>query len=258
MGYLAPKVHFENAKALSVNIEDRYLRYCCLELRYCIEAIVYKKLSAFDNIPKVIVDTWQPNKAVRMLTKIDEFADKNCSIELNLSNSDVPPKDGWIPLGEQKIPSVRWFAKNYNKLGNFLHLSRPKDSNSSSSDKIRRCVNEVLSEIRQYVTDGIWLRASGIELQTYLECSEDLIFNRSQVKDGDVVICDSCGFTYRVKSKGGSKYQLSYDIRDVNCHKCGEGLEISDQKLMKDREFSCNFCGQMHVIVQTYQYCAKN
>lgn len=66
-----PEVHFENARELSVSKEDSHLRYCCLELRYCIEAIVYRKLSAFHDIPNAITETWQPHKAIRMLARIE-------------------------------------------------------------------------------------------------------------------------------------------------------------------------------------------
>jgi DNA-directed RNA polymerase subunit RPC12/RpoP len=248
-----PKVHFENARALSESKEDSQLRYCCLELRYCIEAIVYKKLSAFRDIPNTITETWQPHKAIKMLSKIDEFADKYCKVEINFCQSNIPPIDGWIALGEQKIPSVQWLTKNYSKLGSFLHLPKPNESESFNTEKIKKCVIDVLYGVEQYVNTDIWIRASGIELQACLECSEDLIFDRNQLKEGDVVECDSCKFRYRVKSKGGNKLTLSYTVHDVKCGRCGEMLQIDDQKIMKNREFVCGFCGEDHVVVQAYR-----
>ena len=48
--------------------------YACLELRFCIEAIVYQKLlHGVECLPNTIVNKWQPTKALKMLVEIYVF-----------------------------------------------------------------------------------------------------------------------------------------------------------------------------------------
>ena len=58
----------ERARRLLIVAGDESLRYACLELRFCIEAIVYAKLDAYSSyVPAVVFEKWQPNHAMKML-----------------------------------------------------------------------------------------------------------------------------------------------------------------------------------------------
>ena len=70
--------HFNNAKTLLKSDDLQSIRYACLELRYFIEAHVYERLYRETEIlPKQVIDTWQPNKAIKFLSIFDELADKD-------------------------------------------------------------------------------------------------------------------------------------------------------------------------------------
>ncbi|EOW9299295.1 hypothetical protein ACN25S_003677, partial [Vibrio cholerae] len=70
--------HFNNAKMLLEKDDLQSIRYACLELRYFIEAHVYERLyQETDILPQTVIETWQPNKAIKFLAMFDELADKD-------------------------------------------------------------------------------------------------------------------------------------------------------------------------------------
>lgn len=54
------------------NNDDASDRYACLELRQCLEALTYKKLSAYANrVPQELFQTWQPAQVIELLSKLE-------------------------------------------------------------------------------------------------------------------------------------------------------------------------------------------
>ena len=79
--------HFNNAKVLLKNDDLQSIRYACLELRYFIEAHVYERLFAeVDVLPKTVIETWQPNKAIKFLAMFDDLADKDLVVSLSAND----------------------------------------------------------------------------------------------------------------------------------------------------------------------------
>ncbi|TWX65166.1 hypothetical protein ESZ36_17940 [Colwellia demingiae] len=243
--------HLQRAMQLldSENTTDHI--YACLELRFCIEAIVYQKLlHGIKNIPSSIVETWQPHKAIKMLSEIDELAASDCKIEFNLAKTDVPPKDGWLLLGEQKIPPVKWLAKNYNKLGNFLHLVEPKKAQNEEQREIKKSILPIAIQLKQYVKGNIVLTINNIEINQCPVCEHDFAFATNKVKHGLTRKCSNfkCGalFTANV-DKTSTKVTFTYKTYDVACQSCEEIIVIPEEKIRNLDKFSCSNCHSQYI-----------
>ena len=67
---------------LSTN-DDSLLRYACLELRFCLEDIAYRKLSTYaKRLPDEVLKTWQPPQAFRALLEFEPYADQTTTIRI--------------------------------------------------------------------------------------------------------------------------------------------------------------------------------
>lgn len=130
--------------------DDAVLRYVALELRRCIEAVVYEKLVAYgDLIPADAARTWQPPQAFKALLAVEPGADKDAVIAIGPQRSSTPllrgrsrswasifaPKRGGFkrhgrssalsstPIGHSRGPAERGTGANSSKK-RWLSLTR--------------------------------------------------------------------------------------------------------------------------------------
>src|ERR1017187_1692533 len=101
--------------------DDAVLRYVALELRRCIEAVVYEKLVAYgDLIPAEAARTWQPPQAFKALLAVEPDADKTATIAIGPQTERAVPSSGpFTTLGVDLRPKAACLQKTWNKLGSF-------------------------------------------------------------------------------------------------------------------------------------------
>lgn len=231
--------------------------YACLELRFCIEAIVYQKLLyGIKNIPNSIVETWQPHKAIKMLLDIDEFMVTDCKIEFNLSKTDMLPEEGWLTLGEQKIPPVRWLSKNYNKLGSFLHLVEPKKAQDGQLIEIKNIIAPIAKKLEEYVKGDLVVTVNNIEINQCPVCGQDFAFLIQKMKHGDIKKCSNfkCGALLSANMDGDSnKLIFSVKTFDFPCLNCDEIIVVPEIKIRNLDSLSCQSCNSKFVLRGSYE-----
>jgi hypothetical protein len=252
------EAHLQRAVLLldSENITDHV--YACLELRFCIEAIVYQKLlHGIKNIPSTIVETWQPQKAVKMLSEIDALSSGDCKIEFNLTKAETPPKDGWLLLGEQKIPPVKWLAKNYNKLGNFLHLVEPRKAENKEEREIKEIISPIVEQLKEYVKGNLVLTVNNIEINQCPVCHQDFAFATNKVKHGHTRKCSNfkCGalFTANI-DEPSKKVTFTCQTYDVACQECEQTIVIPEEKIRNLDKFCCSNCHSQYIPKGKYEF----
>lgn len=232
--------------------------YACLELRFCIEAIVYQKLlHGIDGLPNSIIETWQPNKALRMLSEFDSLTGANCVVEINLSNAKEPPKDDWLFLGEQKLPPVRWLNKTYNKLGSFLHLVEPKKAAFVDSTDVRSAALTIAEQLKEYINTNFLISIKGVDIQKCPVCEQDIAFSLLKAKDGEVRKCSNnrCGALFSVKvDKTNNKVTFNCKTYDIKCQCCNEDIVIPELTIRNLDVFGCSSCGSKYIPRGNYEF----
>lgn len=243
--------HLQRAMLLldSENTTDHV--YACLELRFCIEAIVYQKLlHGIKSIPNSIVETWQPNKAIKMLSEIEKLLVSDCKVEFNLANTDVPPKEGWLLLGEQKVPPVRWLAKNYNTLGSFLHLVQPTKAKKEKPKEIKKTVAPIATQLKQFVKGNLVLTNNNVKIDQCPVCKQDFAFLIHKVKPGLALKCSNfkCGILFTANINEISKrINFTYKTYDISCERCEQVIVIPEEKIRNLDIFSCINCNSQYI-----------
>lgn len=125
MGVYAVDDFLKRAEKLMHAGDHVSLRYACLELRLCLEKIVYQKLAQLkDTIPPDVYRAWQPQKALKLLLSFEPGADQDNTLEIRNSNADGTPTGDWIHLGEYRMFTANRLNKLYNKVGKYLHTLR--------------------------------------------------------------------------------------------------------------------------------------
>ena len=82
---------YNRARSLLNAGDDSLLRYACLELRCCIEAITYDKLNTYKaRLPSSLMDEWRPSKAIKALLQLEPDAIEDAEWYYSRSRSDTP------------------------------------------------------------------------------------------------------------------------------------------------------------------------
>ena len=109
---------YDAAAALLAKQDDASLRYAALELRRCIEAIVYAKLRVYgDLLPEGSVHQWQPPRACEALIAIEPCAE--ATFTYAIAPETEPGKISAGPyhtVGVDERPKAKWIKKTWQKL----------------------------------------------------------------------------------------------------------------------------------------------
>lgn len=227
--------HYNNALKLLESDCIQSLRYACLELRYLIEAHVYERLlHEVDDLPRSIINTWQPNKAIKMLSMFDDLADKDMRLELLDSDGNVVTK-----IHCNNIP-IKELNKIYNSLGSYLHLPMPRKVDSYKIDKGK--ISDILRKLKR-VTDGnLIIYKIHYDYFKCENCNKNIIYTEQYVKNNDSIKCqnDNCNIEYVIRTHSKSvEFGAKYEFE---CGVCHNQASVFFSKIEDGYAFSCDSC----------------
>lgn len=151
----------QRAKDLILKDDVESARYACLELRFCIEYIIYDHLKAYiDDVNDDTIDTkWTPKQIIEDLLMINPDADQSFQISIGKQDAVGVPATEMSFLGEDRRFSLQWAYKNYSALGGFLHaptLRQIKEGKTTTKEKILSKAQEVIKEIDQILASPVF------------------------------------------------------------------------------------------------------
>lgn len=253
----------ERAKKLLSQNDDDVLRYVALELRRCLEAVVYEKLWAYRNrIPPDVARKWQPPQAFRALLAIEPDADQSSIIRFAPEETPGGPVSGpFRTLGTDRRPTSAWLNKTYNKLGSMLHAHWPYANQPRLDDpqKIRDYLNKVITELQPYVAHSFTSTLASVVDFECTACGQRIIANAAGVeKNGEAFCLDGeCGAHY-FATKEGEQFAFRLDALPAECPDCGKEIQIPIQRITLGFSFKCKKCGSLfEVSAHTWEFQKK-
>lgn len=158
-------IFLENAKKsllkaedILKNWEDDRLLYAALELRLCIESIVYSRLQKLSTDKVVDISaylSWQPNKILDYFLSLDPYSLTDTKVSFAIGNKKYPPKK-WIEFGSECKIDKNFIKQNYHKLGSFLHQRTMKNTfKEQDYHKKREDLNNILNALKQIMNSNI-------------------------------------------------------------------------------------------------------
>lgn len=251
---------FERATDLLSKKGDDTLTHAALDLRQCIEAIVYEKLSVYSKyIPGLVYEKWQPPHALKMLLQFEPDADENLRMRIAPENASGVPEGPWTDLGEHRTFKLSWLDKNYNKLGSYLHVPHGRNL-GFDTQKMREDLERIAAEIKAVLDSSIIGMALAERVQFKCAvCGQECLANADGVRRSRRAVCinPNCGAFHHAE-EGEQGWTLQLEASKFECRICGASVRLQNRLLDIGRTFACSECGAEHLIVgRQWAYATK-
>lgn len=248
-----PLTYLERGKRLLAQSEDDLLPYVALELRRCMEAIVYEKLSAYSKyVPGVVFEKWQPPQALRVLLQFEPGADEDVRVRIAPEvEYGIPSEGPWTELGEHKTLKLKWLEKNYNRLGSFLHVPHGQAAPPNET-KIRADLVAIVETLEDVLKGSITAVTLAERVHFTCDfCGQANLANAEGVRKTRQAFCinPNCGIIYHATEED-SGWKLIPEVSAFECRECGAAISLPNNRLEIGLAFKCDKCGTEHLIVE--------
>ncbi|MCK1339953.1 hypothetical protein IVB38_29105 [Bradyrhizobium sp. 38] len=252
------KEHLKKATSLLATHDVDQLPYACLELRKCIEALSYELLTGYlAEASMKVIETWQPDKVMKELVRIDPGAERNSFLRMRREGTDGGPSGDWMNLGEDRRPKAAWVTKSYHQLGSFLHVQTIKQQREGVAFDAATCRDravQIAEELARILEASIW--NANFAVSVTFDCAEceAPIKRRSEVLEtGGVIECGHCGQLYDAEVGGNGSYLFVPHSFSWDCDGCGTKREIAQSKARDGLDVSCQ-CGGRTTLKRQIQW----
>ncbi len=245
----------ERARNLLSTSGDDSLRYACLELRFCIEAIVYEKLNTYSSyVPATVFEKWQPNHAMKMLLQFEPDAAEDFTLYISPESEPGKPTGNWTCLGQHNGLKPSWINKNYNKLGSYLHVKMGNKNVRETTKElsgIRKDIERILTELEPAVNSDIVSTTLASRIQFKCQACEQIsLVNVDVLRKTGRATCinPQCGAEYNASADTDGRWQFKLAMMSFKCHKCEKINFLEIRHVNIGTKFKCNRCGEVHQI----------
>ena len=198
-----------------------------------------------------VLETWQPDKVMKELVRIDPGAERNSFLRMRPEGPDGGPAGDWINLGEDRRPKAAWVTKSYHQLGSFLHVPTIKQQREGLVFDAATCrdrATQIGDEPARILEASIWNANFSVSVTFDCAACEAPIQRRSDVlKSGGPVECGNCGQLYDAEPREGGSYFFVPHSFSWDCDACGAKREIIQSKARDGLDVSCQ-CGDQAML----------
>ncbi len=243
------RLAYDAAAAMLARQDGDSLRYAALELRRCIEAIVYEKLKVYDILlPEGSVHQWRPPQAFDALIAIEPGAEDPYTYAIAPQKEFGKMAEGpYRTVGVDERPRGKWIKKTWNKLGPYLHAEWPFSLADRPRASARPFLEKTLADIAPMVNNSFTAMISrNIEFPC-AGCGEKVKVMEKAVESSRTALCLTCGMPYQAEKSDGN-FTFLPDHPPFICD-CGASTHVSPQLVKIGYKFSCRSCNQLFQIV---------
>lgn len=241
--------HLRKAEEFLESGGPESLQCAALHLRLAIEHHAYEKLAYYSKRygTKTLFKYWQPNKAMKVLCQLEPRSDQSYVLSIAEEGEDGKPPGDFKPIGRHEALTARWIAKNYNKLGKFLHL---EPQSLHASDVPVSFLVEVATELNRVKTGNLLGNiAQTVTIECFI-CGEQVTYCVDAAPGLDEVLCPSptCNACYTPEE---SEDGWGFRLKAVNfkCPDCGKVKPVLENELRFNARIRCSGCQASFVIV---------
>lgn len=252
---------FNRARELLEKGDIASLRYACLELRQCIEAIAYAKALLYKRfIPEKELYRWQPKQVFAYLEENAPLSTRNHTLRIAKENPDGSLADDSTLVLEHTTLKAKNFNKHYHKLGNNLHTpSLLEQSSKVDHDKLKSFIKEVIEDLQPVVECGY---DSNLEESFKIECiscKKIFAIRKARLSAGQEFSClkAECQTLYLVTeiTENGGLIHSPVGC-GIQCS-CGKKNDIYFKKNKETYSLRCE-CGKNHIVSKEWQHTERD
>lgn len=233
---------FIRAKALVALGDQSSLRYACLEIRQCIEAISYAKMFNFKKVvPEEQFSEWNPKKIYSFLLEMEPNADKDYTLKIYKEGSNGAPNK-LVFNEEHKTLTMNEIGKMYHKLGYYLHSPTIAKQPTYATDtlKLSETLKGYLIKLEGVVNTSFDSNFGIVCSFTCEGCNGTIYHNQATLEIGKKVSCwnECCGMVYVVENEDLFFKPLQFNLE---CQ-CGHKIYLNYNRLKDPCHLFCEIC----------------
>lgn len=233
------------------------LRYACLELRQCIEAIAYKKASTYRKfVPENNLNTWQPKQVFDFLEQIAPLSTADYTFKIYKQEPDGRLGDIVTDIGHKTLKK-NYFNKYYNKLGSYLHTPTlaQQVGYSENINKLQKFIMKVIEDLRPLVECRFDSNFGIVFRVECCSCKEIIYLRRQSLNVDSVFSClrSECQTQHQVLELGDDN-TLNFIPRHftLTCS-CGKSNSINIRNHKESYSLICD-CGKSHFLQKAWHH----
>jgi len=233
---------YSAARELLAQEKDEQLRYVALELRRCIEAVVYEKLEGYRTwISERLARTWQPPQAFKALLEIDPGGQDDTVFAVAPQERwDGPPTMPPRVIGTDRRPKVRWLRDTWNSLGSDLHADWPYSRTTERANR-RQFYQRVLSDLEPFVANHFTAAMANTIDFKCSECEQAVVISQQGLISAGHATCLSCLLRYSHREEDGKPF-FFLEEPAIECEECHQHIYLPSAELEDGYEFQCRHC----------------
>lgn len=247
--------HYARAKEHLESGDDARLPCAALELRFCLEAIVYSKLRLYEKrLPVAIKRKWQPPQALKALLQIEPDADRDFTLRVAREKEYGVPGDDWRNMGTHRTVKLKWLRKEYNRLGSYLHLDQPftppRLPYQIELQKMREDLQGILDHLAPIVASTLDAGLAPVAGFECIACGSQVLCNEDGLeKTGTATCLDAdCEAEHGARRAEDGEWVFSLPHVTVQCQDCKASIDIESRRIRFGLEVNCAECNAEYKI----------
>lgn len=246
--FLVKQEHFRRASDLLAKGDPASLRYCCLELRFCLEFIAYEAIEIHEKeLPEEVFKVWQPKKVIEELLAYDPDVEQDFTLAMGLDGPNGEPPVQMHVVGSHAALARPFVRKHYSKLGNFLHaptIGQLRQGRQKTTEDLQKYLEEILPQVERLCASTLQANLGAFSNLKCECCGTTIVRNVKSLAVGGLVVCTKtdCRAEYTVTSLGGEAplYQLSQIV--FECLSCKAQVFVEKHRLTDGVAIRCHTC----------------
>lgn len=245
------QTYLRNARSLIEKNTEDSLVYAALELRHCLESIVYERLEGYKKyVPGIVFTKWQPHHALKILLDFEPRANEDFQLAIAPESSPGVTSGPFQLLGDHKEIDIKWLTKNYNKLGNYLHVQRGK-SKTTSKENLKNALKKIVNKLEDILKGNITSLTISDRISFNCGiCKKNTLANADVVRKSKRAICinPECNATYFITEEG-DKWNIKLEETSFKCLNCETDNFVPNSDIHIGMKFTCFKCSEKHIII---------
>lgn len=238
--------HLERAKELFAAGDPDSLRYCSLELRFCLEILAYEQVELHEKeLPEEVFRVWQPKRVIEELLAFDPDVEKDYTVSGGFEGPAGETPKQMIVLGDHKALTRKLISKPYHKLGNFLHaptIAQLRGTKPASD--LKAAISTILPEVEVLCSSTVNSNLGVFISFDCQDCKQKIVRNLSSLSPETIVTCtkSDCGATHRVSGLETSTPSFQLVQEEFECPACSTKNFLSKHRFRHGLTITCVQC----------------